>query len=153
YPSRLLIYNSGTGKTAYIGVQKIAPIVLFVYACGELVPAQWHEPSYFFAGFDWSPLVTSSVAALSMFTLGLAPLLVLTLLTSPFVNSIFLHVPAAHCLTRQTLFNYIAALPPSARLDITTMRLLPFQKTTSVRLDELRRIRKGRWWGLANLKR
>lgn len=82
------------------------------------------------------------------------PLLLTTALTSPFVNSIYLHLPLYARQSRQLLHRFAASPPPETLLDVRTVRLNGFWKTTGTTVGELRPLPpRGFLGGLANVER
>ncbi len=71
--------------------------------------------------------------------------------TAPFVNSVYLFIPTYARRSGDVLMRYAKALPPDARLELMTVRMNGFWKTSGVRLSELRPY--SRRFGLANIQR
>ncbi|KAL1391021.1 hypothetical protein HDK64DRAFT_266273 [Phyllosticta capitalensis] len=136
YPERLLIYNAGTGKTAFIGTYKVLCLTLFALGCYKLAPIAY-------GGTDSNGLFLAGILIVPNLVL-----LVTTLLTAPFTNSIFLWIPREARRSHENLLRYVKALPRNARLDLITIRLIGMHKTTPTTLGELREFRGG--FGAAN---
>ncbi|KAK7547682.1 hypothetical protein IWX49DRAFT_579721 [Phyllosticta citricarpa] len=136
YPERLLIYNAGTGKTAFIGTYKVLCLTLFALGCYKLAPIAY-------GGTDSHGLTVAAILIVPNLVL-----LVTTLLTAPFTNSIFLWIPREARRSHEHLMRYVKSLPPSARLDLITLRLAGLHKTTRATLGEMREFRGG--FGAAN---
>lgn len=81
------------------------------------------------------------------------PLLLTATLTSPFVNSIYLHLPAYARSSRSLLVRFAANPPPDTLLDIRTVRLNGLWKTTGTAVSELRAVPRRGLLGLANVER
>ncbi|KAH7058842.1 hypothetical protein B0J12DRAFT_651717 [Macrophomina phaseolina] len=140
FPERLLIYNAGTGKTTWIAFTKLSTVVFFAFGCLVIAPRLHAHPE--------SPWWAAPAAIL----LTPLPLLLTTTLTAPFVNSIYLHLPAYARSSRALLARFAANPPPDTLLDIRTIRLNGFWKTTGTTVSELRILPKRRL-GLANVER
>ncbi|KAK7544342.1 uncharacterized protein J3D65DRAFT_609280 [Phyllosticta citribraziliensis] len=136
YPERLLIYNAGTGKTAFIGTYKVLCLTLFALGCYKLAPLAY-------GGTDSHGLFVAAILIVPNLVL-----LLTTLLTAPFTNSIFLWIPREARRSHENLMRYLKTLPQSARIDLITMRLSGLHKTTRTTLGELREFRGG--FGAAN---
>ncbi|OMP81651.1 hypothetical protein BK809_0002644, partial [Diplodia seriata] len=143
FPERLLIYNAGTGKTTWIAFTKLGTVVFFAFGCLVIAPRLHAHPD--------SPWWAAPAAIL----LTPLPLIITAALTSPFVNSIYLHLPHYARQSRPLLHRFAAAPPPDSLLDIRTVRLNGFWKTTGTTVGELRVLppRRGFWHGLANVER
>ncbi|KAF4540878.1 60s ribosomal protein l6-1 [Lasiodiplodia theobromae] len=142
FPERLLIYNAGTGKTTWVAFTKLGTIVLFAFGCLVIAPRLHYHPD------------TPWWAAPAAILLAPVPLLLTTALTSPFVNSIYLHLPLYARQSRQLLHRFAASPPADALLDVRTVRLNGFWKTTGTAVGELRPLPpRGFLGGLANVER
>ncbi|GME41450.1 hypothetical protein GTA08_BOTSDO12804 [Neofusicoccum parvum] len=140
YPERLLIYNAGTGKTTWIAFTKLGTIIFFAFGCLVIAPRLHAHPE--------SPW-WAAPAAIALTPL---PLLITATATSPFVNSIYMHLPHYARSSRQILHRFASSPPPDTRLDIRTVRLNGLWKTTGTTVSELRSLPR-RGLGLANLER
>ncbi|KAJ9644062.1 hypothetical protein H2201_007778 [Coniosporium apollinis] len=140
FPERLLIYNAGTIKTAYISITKIACFAVFAGSCILLAPIYYYDP----ASPAWVPA--------AVICIGAAPMLVTAYATAPFVNSAFLFIPQYARKSGDILMRYAKNLPPDARLELVTIRFAGYpQKTTGTMLSELRPYK--RRFGIANVER
>lgn len=58
--------------------------------------------------------------------------------TAPFVTHVHMHLPAAARASPASLARFVGALPPAARLTLTTMSLVAAPRCTAVRAGDLR---------------
>ncbi|KAF2140941.1 uncharacterized protein K452DRAFT_359363 [Aplosporella prunicola CBS 121167] len=140
YPERLLIYNAGAGRTAYIGFFKLVTIFIFAGGCLIVAPAVYYDPN----SAPWkmpAVLLASTI-----------PMLAISTTTAPFVNSIFLYLPPKARTSQEALLRYARALPPTTRLDLATVSFRGSAKTSGCQLRELRSM-PGKRWGIANIER
>ncbi|KID94096.1 hypothetical protein MAJ_09935, partial [Metarhizium majus ARSEF 297] len=110
-PERILIYHAGTGRIAFLAALKLTSLLLGAFF--TLLAA----PSYFQAGKP--PLATAAVAAC-----GIVPAVFVAWSTAPFVTHVHMHLPAAARASPASLARFVGALPPGARLTLTTMSLV-----------------------------
>ncbi|KAK5013541.1 hypothetical protein BJ546DRAFT_946278 [Cryomyces antarcticus] len=141
YPERLLIYNAGTGKTVVLGSIKISLIFFFGVSCLLLAPVVYSAPE---GGVWWAAAVVVG---------GAMPLLIVAPATAPFVSQIFLRLPPYARRSREQLARYSSGLPPDALLELTALRVLPWSRTVTSKLSELKPRRKSGFWDIANLER
>lgn len=141
FPERLLIYNAGTGKTTWIAFSKLSTVVFFAFGCLVIAPRLHAHPEAPW----WAAPATILLTPL--------PLLLTATLTSPFVNSIYLHLPAYARSSRSLLVRFAANPPPDTLLDIRTVRLNGLWKTTGTAVSELRAVPRRGLLGLANVER
>jgi len=139
YPERLLIYHCGTLKAAAVGFIKLAPV--FFFASTTLFIAPTYVESFMKSSWEAVPLII----------LGTVPMLIVSIMTSPFVASVHMRVPAAARINRAVLLRYCENLPQSTPLDFTTVRLIGLPKCTSTTLGQLRALRP-RFGRLANIQ-
>lgn len=71
--------------------------------------------------------------------------------SAPFVNSAYLFVPQYARKSGDILMRYAKNLPPDARLELVTIRMSGFQKSTGALLSELRPYKPR--FGIANVER
>ncbi|KAF2148779.1 hypothetical protein K461DRAFT_271393 [Myriangium duriaei CBS 260.36] len=126
YPSALNIFHSGTALTAYIGTIKLAGIYVFAQACLIQAPTIYIDSP---DDFWWTP------AAIA---LSSVPMILLQLMTGPFVNSINVKLPDAARRSPQGMKEFCRRPPPDTRLSFTTLRFIPLPKRRAVRLEDLR---------------
>lgn len=81
-----------------------------------------------------------------------APMLLLAYLSAPITGYITISLPASARQSRSHLAHFCANLPPSTRLSLTTLRIFPLRKTTTLTIGELRALPPS-WWRVANLER
>ncbi|KAH0594016.1 hypothetical protein MHUMG1_08339 [Metarhizium humberi] len=124
-PERILIYHAGTGRIAFLAVLKLTSLLLGAFF--TLLAA----PSYFRAGKP--PPATAAVAAC-----GIVPAVFVAWSTAPFVTHVHMHLPAAARASPASLARFVGALPPGARLTLTTMSLVAAPRCTAVRAADLR---------------
>ncbi|KAM3064925.1 hypothetical protein ACMFMG_011247 [Clarireedia jacksonii] len=127
YPTRLLIYHSGTGRTVFLGCLKVTTI--FIFAFFTLVVA----PAHFYAEEEQPKWVAPAVL-LS----GTIPMVFVAYLTSPFVNYIHLILPTFARNSRDLMLRYSKNPPKDAVIDVTTMNLIGKPRVSRVHIAELR---------------
>ncbi|KAK0630157.1 hypothetical protein B0T17DRAFT_460455, partial [Bombardia bombarda] len=66
------------------------------------------------------------------------PLCYVAYTTSPFVTSIHMHVPAFARVSADMLQRFARAVPPTTRLDVTTMSLIGKPRVSSMTVADLR---------------
>ena len=79
------------------------------------------------------------------------PLVFVAYTTAPFVTHIHIHLPSAARASRPALERFVAALPPSAQLTLTTMSLIAKPRYSSMRAGDLAPAR--RRFGVVNYVR
>ncbi|KID84785.1 hypothetical protein MGU_07935 [Metarhizium guizhouense ARSEF 977] len=139
-PERILIYHAGTGRIAFLAALKLTSLLLGAFF--TLLAA----PSYFQAGKP--PLATAAVAAC-----GIVPAVFVAWSTAPFVTHVHMHLPAAARASPASLARFVGALPPGARLTLTTMSLVAAPRCSAVRAGDLRAAVPRRRLGLVNYVR
>jgi hypothetical protein len=72
---------------------------------------------------------------------GIVPAVYVLTNTRPFVTHIHLHLPAAARTSKSKLEQYIRALPPSARLTVTTMSAISKPRYSDMRVGDLRPVK------------
>lgn len=82
---------------------------------------------------------------------GVLPLAFVAYTTAPFVTHIHIHLPPAARASRPALERFVAALPPSAQLTLTTMSLIAKPRYSSLRAGDLAPAR--RRFGVVNYVR
>ncbi|WQF87224.1 hypothetical protein CDEST_12238 [Colletotrichum destructivum] len=130
-PERLLIYHSGTGRTAFLAFWKITSVFSCAFFC--LVAA----PSYIRAE-DKTLVQAAGLAAC-----GIIPLLFVAYTSAPFVTYIYLRLPPYARQSRALLERYVRTLPPTAQLEIGTMGLATRPRTALVTAADLRPVTPG----------
>ena len=80
------------------------------------------------------------------------PMVLVHILTRPFVMNIFIDAPAVARRSKESLVAFARRLPPDTRLEIETLGFLPVPRTTGLRLSELR-MRPQSLARIANLER
>ncbi|KAF2834329.1 hypothetical protein M501DRAFT_910315, partial [Patellaria atrata CBS 101060] len=126
FGERLLIYRSGTMKTTFIAWNKLTTVFVFAFSCLAVAPR-----------FVFSP-DDPSWMALAAITCGAIPMLLVSSATGPFVNAVHLRLPLHARRSVEALNKYVSNLPKDAELQIITLRLSGFQKTSSASLHNLR---------------
>lgn len=90
--------------------------------------------------------LSSSVIAASATVLPL-----FHVLTRPFVAQVFINPPAQARRSKEALVSFARHLPPDTVMDVQTLGLLPWPRTKTLRMGQLR-IRPAGWGRLANLE-
>ncbi|KAF2743639.1 hypothetical protein M011DRAFT_450800 [Sporormia fimetaria CBS 119925] len=129
YPARLQIYDAGTLRTWVVGFWKACAVFQFSITLIFVVPLIWkHQPDPTMRLFQ-PPTVT---------LLGTIPTLLLSYLTAPYVARISIHLPASARVSKSTLQSFISRPPSTTTLEIATLRVFPFARTSFVQLKDLR---------------
>jgi hypothetical protein len=148
YPEQITVYKAFQGTTFNVVFLKCVSLfgcaVGYFYFAGPYIrekePHTWDE---FF----------ELVASISAF----AALVALNVYcTAPFVKTIKIKLPPYARRSRAVLMRFASNLPPDTRLDITTLRVIPFRRTDTVFITELQSLPRTffnsiRWF--SNLKR
>ncbi|KAG5287763.1 hypothetical protein I7I50_12051 [Histoplasma capsulatum G186AR] len=122
---KVLIYHAGTGKIAFIGMMRITTLLIFGVSSLVVAPA-----FYYSSDFPW--YITPAIVIG-----GSIPMLFVLYTTAPFVNLIYLKLPHAARQTRQRTQFYLKDVPQNATLDIETMKLNFYFRSTQVALSDL----------------
>ncbi|CAD0091492.1 unnamed protein product [Aureobasidium vineae] len=139
YPRRLLIYRAPTVELATIGTIKLTGLGVFIMACLVIAPNVYAD--------DQSPLwLTPAVIAASATLLPL-----FHTLTRPTIANVFLDVPAHARRSKEALVSFAKSLPNDTTMDIQTLGFLPWPRTKTLRVGEMR-IRPEGLGRLANLE-
>ncbi|POR34979.1 Uncharacterized protein TPAR_04830 [Tolypocladium paradoxum] len=123
-PERLIIYHAGTGRTAFLAMLKLTSILIGAFFTLVVVPG------YVRSDKPWPE--TAGVVLC-----GVVPLAFVAYTTAPFVTHIHMHLPPAARASRAALERFVAALPPSAPLTLTTMSLIAKPRYSSLRAGDL----------------
>ncbi|KAH7119827.1 hypothetical protein B0J11DRAFT_439602 [Dendryphion nanum] len=83
---------------------------------------------------------------------GAIPMALMSYLTTPFVKRIAMEIPPWAQNSRPLLQRFATNLPPETRLEFTTLRAFPIERTTTVLAHELRALPSQRF-RFANLER
>ncbi|KAH8693858.1 hypothetical protein BGW36DRAFT_361690 [Talaromyces proteolyticus] len=123
-PEKLLIYHGGTGRGVFLGMLRGATI--FVCGVSTLIIA----PAFFADEFPayLAPLIVIG---------GALPLAFVAYTTAPFVNHIYLHLPAFARKSRETALDYARNLPSTAMVSIRTMKITLIPRVTEVHVSNL----------------
>ncbi|KAF2224572.1 hypothetical protein BDZ85DRAFT_281153 [Elsinoe ampelina] len=137
YPSSLNVFHLGVGFTTYIGMCKMSTIFFFAYQCLVRAPALAIDET---AAFFWTPLTTVIYAL---------PMIAFHLITSPVTASINVLIPPEARQSPKTLQEWAVKAPRDTLVEFTTLRFLPFPKRKTVKLEDLKLLRPGPWWRIA----
>lgn len=74
-------------------------------------------------------------------------------LTSPFVKTVAIRLPAHARRSHAALLQFAANAPAETLLEFTTLRIFPIERKTTCFLFELRALPRHNWWRFANLER
>ncbi|KAF3483950.1 uncharacterized protein GIQ15_03274 [Arthroderma uncinatum] len=123
-PKQIVIYHAGTGKIAFIGMMRVTTILLFVVSCSVVAPA------FYAADFPWyiAPAIVIG---------GAIPMLFVSFTTAPFVNQVYLSLPAFTQQSKEHLRTYLNKIPRTATLNIETMKFNFYPKRTLVSIADL----------------
>ncbi|KAK3330088.1 hypothetical protein B0H66DRAFT_542746 [Apodospora peruviana] len=138
YPERLLIYHAGTGKTIFLATLKLTTV--FAFAIFDLYAA----PNFLMAS---APLYQVAGIAIC----GIIPFSYVVYTTSPFVTTIHMHVPHFARSSAATLQKFAKSVPPTTRLDLSTLSLIGKPRVSSTTVGELRPVSKR--LGMVNYER
>ncbi|OAQ76487.1 4-coumarate-CoA ligase 2 [Purpureocillium lilacinum] len=125
-PERLIIYHAGTGRTTFLAMLKLTSLFVGAFFCLVAVPG------YVKADKPWGE--TAGVALC-----GILPFAFVAYTTAPFVTHIHVHLPPAARPSRATLARFVAAMPASTRLTLTTMSAIAKPRYSDVRVGDLLR--------------
>jgi hypothetical protein len=179
YPARLLVYHAGTGRTVFIGCLKVTTIFLVAFFGLIAAPAQLSAPTLPYWRFSTSkpphpsftrgchyprlqtlseptttnpPPPNQATNTIPALLTGLLPFLFVSLTTAPFVTYIHLRLPPYARYSRVLLSRYLAALPETGTVDITTVTLIGRPRVQTVALGNLEAV-KPRLLSVANFRR
>lgn len=163
YPSRLLIYHAGVGRTVFLGVSNLTTILLFAFSAAVVAPTvyknpdspSWYTPACK-PSLSFSPISLNTVPIHRLKELkeehnvdqrhhpvvlgGALPLVLTVAYTSTFATFMHLHVPASARASSSALALWARNVPPATEIDITTLRSIPAPRVTRARVGDLRRI-------------
>ncbi|KAM7209406.1 hypothetical protein V8F20_000456 [Naviculisporaceae sp. PSN 640] len=125
YPERLIIYHSGTGKIIFLATLKLTTIFAFVLF--DL----WALPT-FIAG------AASIPQSIGIALCGLIPVTFVAYTTAPFVSTIHMHLPQFARVSAQNLERFAKGVPPTTRLDISTLSFIAKPRTSSLTVGDLK---------------
>ena len=134
----LLIYHAGTGRTTFLAMLKLTSLIVGSFF-GLLV-----VPSYIKADKPRREIAAACVC-------GVLPILFIAYTTAPFVTHMHVHLPDAARSSTTVLQRFVASMPPSTPLTVTTMSAIGKPRYSSVTVGELKPAR-GRL-GVANYHR
>lgn len=124
YPKQLLIYHAGKGRLLFLAFFKLTSVFVFLFATFLVAP------QYYFSAFE--PTWMAPIVILG----GAIPFAVMSLYTAPYVAWVHLHLPLWARNSSTRLQAYAAALPSSARIDVTSVRWL-WGRRTQIKAGEL----------------
>lgn len=128
YPTRLLVYHSGTPRTVFIGCLKVTTIFLAAFFTLIVAPTQLSAPDLPYFRFT-STLLT-----------GLAPLAFVSFTTAPFVSYIHLRLPNYARMSKEMLTRYLRTLPKNGEMDVTTITLIGRPRVQRYELGDLKAV-------------
>lgn len=128
YPTRLLVYHAGTGRTVFIGCLKVTTIFLFGFFSLIVAPAQLAAPTLPYWRF------------ISTIATGILPLLFVSWTTAPFVTYVHLRLPQFARFSKEMLTRYLRTLPKSGELDITTITLIGRPRVQRLQFGDLKAV-------------
>ncbi|KAL1297874.1 hypothetical protein AAFC00_006396 [Neodothiora populina] len=138
YPERLLIFHSPTSATVWIGFSKAVCIGFFGF--GVLMVA----PNVYF-NEDAAPWLAPLILLASP-----VPMILISLLTSPFLASVFIRLPPWARRSAESLQTFARRLPADTRLEVQKIGFLPLPRTRAMQLSDLGSVRTSRM--LVNLE-
>ncbi|KAK2882416.1 hypothetical protein FQN49_000368 [Arthroderma sp. PD_2] len=109
---------------AFIGMMRVTTILVFVVSCAVVAPA------FYAAEFPWyiAPAIVVG---------GAIPMLFISFTAAPFVNQVYLSLPAFTQQSREHLRTYLNKVPRNATLNIETMKFNFYPKRTLVSISDL----------------
>ncbi|WEW59256.1 hypothetical protein PRK78_004725 [Emydomyces testavorans] len=123
-PQQVVIYHAGSGKIAFIGMMRLSTILIFVVSCTVVAPA------FYAADYPWYIPPAIVVA-------GAIPMLFVSYTAAPFVNQIYLVLPAFAQQSREHMLSYLKSIPRTALLSIETMKFNFYPRRTQVAISDL----------------
>ncbi|PGH14090.1 hypothetical protein AJ80_06095 [Polytolypa hystricis UAMH7299] len=122
---QVVIYHAGTGKIAFIGMMRLTTILIFAVSCTVVGPAYYASEE-----FPWyiAPAIIACAAV---------PMLFISYTSAPFVNQVYLHLPAVAQQSRANMLSYLKSVPRNAKLNIETMKFNFYPKRVEVSLSDL----------------
>ncbi|PFH55338.1 hypothetical protein XA68_18559 [Ophiocordyceps unilateralis] len=124
-PAQILIYHAGAGRTTFLAMVRLSSLVVAVFFIFLIAPA------YVRADKD----IASTAAIVAG---GIVPLTLVTLTASPFVTHMYINLPDAARASRHALERFVANLPASTPLTLTTMNFVAVPRYTHLRAVDLR---------------
>ncbi|KEQ75825.1 hypothetical protein M436DRAFT_17725, partial [Aureobasidium namibiae CBS 147.97] len=126
YPQRLQIYNAPALEVATIGTFKLAGLFILSMACLVVAPNVYGDE----ASPVWMApaVITASATVLPLFHV----------LTRPFVAQVFIDAPAQARRSKEALISFARHLPQDTAMEIQTLGLLPWPRTKTLRVGQLR---------------
>ncbi|KMU73328.1 hypothetical protein DIZ76_014010 [Coccidioides immitis] len=123
-PQQVVIYHAGSGKIAFIGMMRLSTILIFVVSCTVVAPA------FYAAEYPWY-IPPAIIAA------GAFPMLFVSYTAAPFVNLVYLALPAFAQQSREHMLSYLQNVPRTATLSIETMKFNFYPRRTQVAISDL----------------
>lgn len=84
---------------------------------------------------------------------GIVPILFIAYTTAPFVTHIHIHLPPSARISPSVLKRYIASMPPTTQLTLTTMSFIAKPRYSAMQAGDLRPATTGKRLGLVNYVR
>ncbi|KAL8417816.1 hypothetical protein RB594_001445 [Gaeumannomyces avenae] len=122
-PARLLIYHGSTARITFLACLRLGTLFICVFFCLAVAPAYLRDPS---GGGE--ALLKAGAALLS----GLVPFVFVYLSTAPFVAFIHLPLPPFARQSKELLKRFVASVPETTSLEITTISLIGKPRVTRV---------------------
>ncbi|RKF62269.1 hypothetical protein OnM2_034055 [Erysiphe neolycopersici] len=120
FPSQILIYHAGTGRTVFLGCLKLTTIFICGFFTLVVVPKH-------ILAEKKTPWVTCTIAIS-----GVVPMLFVAYVSGPFVTYIHLRIPNYARNSKEMIVRFAKSPPKDTELDFTTMNF--FGKPQVVRL-------------------
>ncbi|TID13481.1 hypothetical protein E6O75_ATG11397 [Venturia nashicola] len=141
YPERLLIWNAGLWKNAFIGFTNIASLTWMGWGLTFWSPSYMMVPEL--SGWYTIPaILVSSI-----------PWLYTRWTTSPYVATVRIELPPRARTSKQALWAFAAKLPPETTLELTTVGPIGLQKRIITSLAELSAREPSIGFGIGNIQR
>ncbi|KAF2691762.1 hypothetical protein K458DRAFT_5274 [Lentithecium fluviatile CBS 122367] len=131
YPSELLIYDAGEARTTFIAFWKAVALL----ECGTCVV--FFTPKLYKNENQPNEYIRTA-QAVGVTLASALPSIILSYLTAPFVNQVYMKIPPHAQHSFAALKAFARNLPPTTRLRFLTLRIFPIGKFTTNFLFELR---------------
>lgn len=124
----LNVYQAGQTRTVFIGLTRVVTIVIFGLGVMTVAPRMYFDPD---VSMWWVPTVAIGSAV---------PLVVLAMLSAPYVSTIRILLPASAKRNHQTLMAFAENVPADTKVLLQSMRWLPWPQHKQVFFSDLRRL-------------
>ncbi|KAE9968612.1 hypothetical protein EG328_007354 [Venturia inaequalis] len=141
YPERLLIWNGGLWKNAFIGFTNVASLTWMGWGLVFWAPSYMMIPEL----SGWYTIPATLVS--------LIPFLYTRWTTSSYVATVRIELPSKARASKKALWEFAATLPPETTLEFTTVGPIGLQKRITTSLAELSPREPSIAFGIGNIVR